>query len=875
MQDNIFILPAREPTEPGRTSTHNLPAQLTPLIGREQEIAAACTLLRRPDVRLVTITGTGGVGKTRLALQVATDLLDDFADGVSYISLAPISDLDLVIPTITQALGIKERGARPLKDLLKAYLRDKHLLLLLDNFEQILPAVPHLTDLLTSCPHLSILVTSRATLHVQGEHEFPVSPLAFPDLAQLPEPEVLSHYAAVALFLQRAQAVKPDFQLTANNARAIVEICARLDGLPLAIELAATRIKLLPPQALLARLGQRLTMLTRGARDAPARQQTLRDTIAWSYNLLDAYEQRLFQRLSVFVGGCTLEAIEALCAALDTGPAPISVLHAVASLIDKNLLQQGGHTGGEPRLLMLETPRAYGLECLTASGQLETMRRAHTDYYLRLAEEAGPELLSPQQSVWFERFEQEHENLRAVMNWLLERAEGGKALRLATALGWFWFQRGHWSEGRTFLERALAGTQGEVTPLRAQALLNLGDLILNQGELDRTEQCYRECLALARQLEDTGRIGTSLGSLGYIALIQGNYAAAKALLEEGVPLSREAGDRFGAACSLTYWSIVALYQGDYVRARALAEECLALFRDLGSRMDSTFALIRLVEVSFFQGDLAQAYTVAEECLVLCIEEVSANKAETLCLLGKVVLQQGDSARAHALAGESLALSKEVNEKSNICPSLSLLGRVTSAQGNYAAARAYYEQSLQVAREGDFKWEIACGLEGLASVVAAQDELAWAARLWGAAAALRKTIGAPLPPVYRPDYEQSVAAARTQLGEQTFASAWAEGRAMTPDQALAARGPAPVLMPDPMEQPSPSPAKSAVPYPDGLIAREVEVLRLVAHGLTNAQVAEQLVIRPFTVNNHIRSIFGKLGVTNRAAATRYAVEHNMV
>src|SRR5713101_10036767 len=319
---------------------HNLPAQLTPLIGRRQEVAEVWALLQRPEVRLVTLTGLGGVGKTRLSLQVATDLLDDFADGVCFVPLAPISDPDLVVPTIAQALGIKEIGERLLLDLLKAYIRDKHLLLLLDNFEQVLLAVPELSNLLADCPQLKALVTSRAVLHIRGEHEFPVPPLALPDLTHLPESEMLSQYAAVALFLERAKAVRPDFQLTPANSHAIAEICVRLDGLPLAIELAAARIKLLPPQALLARLGQRLAVLTGGAKDVPARQQTLRNTIEWSYQLLDAQEQQLFRRLSAFVGGCTLEATEAVCDALDNNNGAVSVLDGVASLIDKSLLQQ-------------------------------------------------------------------------------------------------------------------------------------------------------------------------------------------------------------------------------------------------------------------------------------------------------------------------------------------------------------------------------------------------------------------------------------------------------------------------------------------------------------------------------------------------------
>ena len=348
---------------------HSLPAQLTPLIGRRQEVVEVWALLQRPEVRLVTLTGIGGVGKTRLSLQVATDLLDDFADGVCFVPLAPISDPDLVVPTIAQALGIKEIGERLLLDLLKAYIRDKHLLLLLDNFEQVLPAVPERSNLLADCPQLKVLVTSRAVLHIRGEHEFPVPPLALPDLTHLPESEMLSQYAAVALFLHSAQAAKPDFQVTPANTHAIAEICVRLDGLPLAIELAAPRIKLLSPQALLTRLGDRLQVLTSGARDAPIRQQTLRNTLGWSYDLLAAEEQ-LFRRLSVFVRGCTLEAVEGLSTAL--GERPADVLDEVASLMDKSLLRQVEPEREEPRLLILATIREYGLEVLASAGEMES-----------------------------------------------------------------------------------------------------------------------------------------------------------------------------------------------------------------------------------------------------------------------------------------------------------------------------------------------------------------------------------------------------------------------------------------------------------------------------------------------------------------------
>src|SRR5437588_3232966 len=359
------------------TYQHNLPVQLTPFIGREQELAAVQDLLRREDVRLLTLTGPGGAGKTRLGLQVAAELSDRFTDGVFFVNLAPVSDPALVVPTIAQTLDIREGSGQPLLEHVKQEVQHKHMFLLLDNFEQVVTEGVQIVDLLAACPQLKILVTSREVSHVHAEHEFPLPPLALPDPGHLADLAALSHYAAVALFLQRAQAVKPDFQITNANAGAIAEICVRLDGLPLAIELAAARMKLFPPQALLARLDQRLAVLTGTSRDVPARQQTLRNTISWSYNLLDAAEQRLFRRLSVFVGGCTLEAVEAACADASDGGEAGQVLERVASLIDKSLLQQTEQEGQEPRLLMLETIREYGLEVLAASGEMEVTKQAH------------------------------------------------------------------------------------------------------------------------------------------------------------------------------------------------------------------------------------------------------------------------------------------------------------------------------------------------------------------------------------------------------------------------------------------------------------------------------------------------------------------
>jgi predicted ATPase/class 3 adenylate cyclase len=485
------------------TYPNNLPMQHTPFIGREQELAAVGQLLSREDVRLVTLTGPGGTGKTRLGVQVAAELTDSFADGVFFVNLAPVTDTALVMPTIAETLGMREAGGRPLRERLEEELQQKQMVLLLDNFEQVVSAAVQVVDLLAVCPKLKVLVTSREALHVRAEQEFTVPPFPLPDLKYLPDLAALSHNAAVALFVSRAQAVKPDFQVTNANARALVEICARLDGLPLAIELAAARMKLFSPQALPARLSQRLAVLTSGARDAPARQQTLRNTIEWSYHLLNPYEQRLFRRLSVFVGGFTLEAIETVHAALHDGSG--QVLEGVASLIDKCLLQQTEQEGGEPRLVMLETIREYGQEVFAASGEVEVIQRAHAAYYLALVKDAAhrPTHAGKGRS-WLEQLQREHENLRVALEWLVEHEEQEAVLQESGTLCWFWWAGGHLSEGQAFLARALsAGEQGMAMAVRAKGLNALGRLAAVQGDHDRADAVCGESLTLFRVLEDT------------------------------------------------------------------------------------------------------------------------------------------------------------------------------------------------------------------------------------------------------------------------------------------------------------------------------------------------------------------------------------
>src|SRR6266496_1493136 len=447
------IPPSDQPPIPRRSSAHanrppsTLSLPLLSLIGRQRETAAISTLLVRPERRLLTLTGTGGVGKTRLALAIATEVQGTFPDGVCFVSLAPIQDADLVLPTLVQALGL-QANTRPPLEVLQAELREQHRLLVLDNFEQVVAAAPSLLELLAACPLLTLLVTSREVLHVRGEREFVVQPLALPDPHHLPDDETLAHYGAVALFLERAREVEPTLQLTAVTAPLITEICRRLDGLPLALELAAARLKLLPLQALLERLEHRLAVLTSGPRDLPARQHTLRHTLAWSYDLLPVEEQRLFRLLSVFVGGCTLEALEAVDGAL--GGEQAQVLDAVTSLLDKHLLRKAEQGDDAPRLLMHETIREYGLEALVANQELEVARSAHAEYHLTLAEEAEAHLEGAEQVVW------------------LEQHAGEMALRLSGALFRFWEARRYLSEGRHFLERALASSQDVAAGVRAK-----------------------------------------------------------------------------------------------------------------------------------------------------------------------------------------------------------------------------------------------------------------------------------------------------------------------------------------------------------------------------------------------------------------------
>ena len=731
-----------EPVARRDVRQHALPPHRTPLVGRTSELIAVKGMLLDPGIRLMTLTGPGGTGKTRLAVQVASDLSVLFEGGVSFVNLAPIADPTLVASAIASALGVREVGDRPLAMTIAEHLcRLGETLLLIDNFEQVSDAAALVRELLDACPRLKVLVTSRIVLHIYGEQEFPVPPLPLPSLDAVSSPAALMECASVALFVQRATASRPDFTLTDRNGGPVADICRRLDGLPLAIELAAARVKILPPAELLSRIERRLELLTGGPRDLPERQQTLRSAIKWSYDLLSPAEQRLFHRLSVFAGGCTLESVEAVCNTReDLG---VAVFDGVAALVDNSLLVQRHSDGAEPRFMMLETFREYGRERLLESGEAEATQRAHAAYMLVIAEEETLVMSPAEREAWVRCCDDEHDNLRAAISYLIAAGNAEWALRLSGALFRFWEERDHPTEGREALTRVLS-MPGADTPTRprARALYAASVLADVVGDLVRAEQRSREAVELFRLLGDTKGVATTMVAMAWQAKRRGRASEATALFGETVALWEQMGDSTAVDLARSNMATAAKAEGKVDLARSLLQQVL--------------------EGSQARGDVRGV-------------------ASALNGLGDIAASQHDDEAARGYHHESLARYRQIDDRWGVAGVLADLAHVDLQARNYAAAEALLKQALHAFRDVGHQRGVARQLESLASCAACQSRAADAVAFAGAAAALRVRIGTPPKPAEQERTDETLALARPHLTADAYDAAWHRGRIATLDQ----------------------------------------------------------------------------------------------
>ena len=767
---------------------HNLPVAPTPLLGRTHELATVGALLRDDAIRLVTLIGPGGIGKTRLALQAAADTLGTLPDGAWFVDLAPLHDPALVLVTLAQTLGVREGGGL-LRTQLADYLREKRLLLLLDNCEQVLAAAPELAALLAAAPGVKILATSRAALHLAGEHEYAVPPLSLPAPGVLSTVEQLTQYEAVRLFIVRARAVRATFAVTSANAPAVAEICHWLDGMPLAIELAAARLRLFAPEALLARLADRrhgapLHLLAGGPRDMPTRQQTLRSTIDWSYNLLAPPEQRLFAYLGVFSGGCDLESAEAVCG-IRLGADILAGLEALAA---QSLLRVSDGPGGEPRFGMLETIQAYAGERLEASNEAEAVRDAHAAYFVGLAEAAEPALRGPQSIVWLKRIELEHSNLRVALDRLLAQGDYARLARACYALWRFWFNHGTWGEARPWLEATIDERQAADLPpvLRGRALLAAGMTLAMQSDFARALAYCEESLMLLRQAGDQVCLSDALEGITHAKWGLSDRVGTTAAIAEAVALDRAHGDRYRLAWHLEIHAFAAFVGGDMRSARARATESLALCQELGIQDKTAWVLIEFAIYEKTDGNYPRAETLLAEALA--ISQVAGdryNSASALNYMSQVCIAQGQYERAEVLAAESLALRRELGDRRGAVALCGVLADAVRGRGDLVRAQTFIAEGLRLARElGGYQQGYSWHLRGAALLALALQQPERAARLLGADAARREAHAILIWPDERAEYEQLGADTRAALSSEAYAAAWAIGQAFSLEQALA-------------------------------------------------------------------------------------------
>ena len=794
-----------------------VPSPLNSFMGREQDSAALCALLLAAHVHLVNLTGPGGVGKTCLSIEVAHKVREHFHNGICFVSLAALSDPMLVLPTIAQTVGIPESGTCPVLEQMKRLLRERSFLLVLDNFEQVVPAAPLLDELLAACRGLKILVTSREVLHLQVEQEFALAPFAVPDLEHLPEGKSLMQYASVALFVQRTQAHLPAFRLTPENAHAVAEIRARLDGLPLAIELAATRIKLLPPRALLTQLAQGVRLLKSDLRTLPERQRTLSNAITWSYHLLDEQEQWLFRHLAIFPGSCTFEAAEGV---LNARPA-FDLLDILASLIDKSLLQRQARDDQTPCFVMLEVLREYGLERLEEHGELETCQRAHAMYYLAFVEQAKLSLNGILQGQWLALLEQEKANLRAALAWLLRAQETELALRFCDAFGKFCGLRGYWAEEQHWLQETLALPPTiKAKEIRARVLRRAGHLAYRLRDLVQARLLQEESVALSREVGDLYNLAGALSGLGWVFYRQKKIAQANQLLHESLTAARETGDRWAIANSLESLGRLLHFQGRSREARRLLDESVVLARAVEDKETLARILTTLVSIMLAQDELEEAEILARESFRLA-QELATGPLVALALnslgdvalalgedaqavqsferrmgmarelgdlpaiavqqlrLGELALFQGDLARATALVQESLTFFRQQGDNPNLAAALSVFGDIQRTSGKLVEANALYKEACLLDREVRYQQGLGRHLFGLALVALAQDRLEQAACLFGAIDTQLK-----FRRDQRSDYEQAMKHLRAQPGGQSLLTAWVRGHEMSLEEAIA-------------------------------------------------------------------------------------------